>query len=242
MNRDPCSSPQVIPEASLEKTPPFQASKWISIALLCEENELLNLFGVLDEPTMVSIAGVNENGKEITSLEQFFSDYKKYIQALKEGQMPPHAFLQEAFTKALSLDVKDFRKIPVGDSRNLVRIVKPVIQMQPYSFTYSETDGRFHEKVYSLDSIPWGVQFSYPQIYQDPVTKEVKKVFGDPEFANTPLFKKLQHWIRENTTPTPFLIGEKKINVPMRIGKIPLPWLNNHPSLLKKMLKVCAHG
>lgn len=234
------SSSKLIPEISLANSTALQASKWISLSLLCDEAELKNLFESLGEFFLVSIAGVNEAGKEITSLENFLSDYRTYIEALKQGTLPSSAFIQEALTKGLSSSLDHFGKIVLGDGRSIVRIVKPVIQIQASFFIYSQTDGKFHEKAFSQDSIPWGLQFSYPQLFQEVETKEIKKVLSDSTFPNTLLFKKLQEWVRNHTTPTPFLIGEKKINLSARIGKSQKSWLNQHPSLLNKGLRVIA--
>ncbi len=60
--------------------------------------------------------------------------------------------------------------------------------------------------VLSRKSVTWGLQFSYPQLYQDPRTRQIFKVTDTPEFPNTALFSKLQKWIRSETLPTPFQV------------------------------------
>lgn len=229
-----------IPESTLEKSFPLQASKWTTLTLLCDEIELSKLFESLGEFFLVSISGVSLEGREISTVEEFLANYKDYLSILKAGDFPDTNFVREVFTKGLSVSLDHFRKITLKDGRSLIRIVKPVIQIEPCFFLYSQTDQKFHEKAYSADSIPWGLQFSYPQLFQEPESKIIKKIFQDPEYPNGLLFKKIQHWIRNHSTPTPFQIGEKKINAPFRLGKNALPWLNEHPSLKSKGLKVIS--
>ena len=107
---------------------------------------------------------------------------------------------------------------------------------------YSEHDGKFRPMVFGLDSVTWGLQFSYPQLFMDGRTKEAFAVVESEEFPNTALFHQLQRWMRQNTLPTPFLVDGKRVNSPIRLGKACLPWINRHPQLAPKHLQVLAHG
>lgn len=99
----------------------------------------------------------------------------------------------------------------------LVRILRPVIQVQPYTLHYSAYGEQFHEMTHSLDSFYWGLIFSYPQLYYNPKTQDVEKVAE--QFLNTSYFKSMQRWVRTHTVPTPFHVGDKIIHHPSRIGK-----------------------
>ena len=106
--------------------------------------------------------------------------------------------------------------------------------MQAHHFFFSPLDGKFHPMVLSNESISWGIQFSYPQLYQDPESRQIIKVSDGSVFPNTPLFSKLMKWMRSHTLPTPFLIEESRVNAPIRIGKSALTWIENHPQLKEK--------
>lgn len=227
-----------IPLSTLDKTPYFQASKWLTVSLLCDAQELDQLLGELGEIYIVSIGGINQEGEESVSKEKFLKDYQNYVEILKAGEQPIRSNLQSAFTKAFSLKLDHFCKIPVSESTNLVRIMKPVIQLQPHFFIYSQTDGKFHTKVFSADSISWGIQFSYPQLFQEAETKDVKSALLEETFPNGIVYKKLQQWMRKNSTVTPFLVEGKKVNVPLRLGKRCFSWINRHLGLRNKSIEV----
>jgi hypothetical protein len=91
--------------------------------------------------------------------------------------------------------------------------------------------------VFGINSISWGIQFSYPQLYQDE-NCQIQVVKPGPEFPNTVLFQKMQRWIRQHTIPTPFLTPYQRINAPIRMGRQVLNWINNHPQLKAKNLSI----
>lgn len=227
-----------IPLSSLEKAPAFQASKWLTFPLLCSVEELKDLLLTLGEPFIISLASINEEGQETVRTEQFLSDYEQYIQALKTGTLPDRNASQKSFTKALSNQLDHFCKIPAGENKYLIRLTKPVIQLQPYWFVYSDVDNKFHSMTFGKETITWGIQFSYPQLFQDPVTKEVHKVLTSEEFPNNAPFKAMQKWMRANSQATPFIIKNKRVNIPIRLGKQCFSWINQHPDLIAKDMKV----
>jgi hypothetical protein len=110
--------------------------------------------------------------------------------------------------------------------------------MQHHKLHFSQDDHQFRSMVLGLEAFPFGIQLSYPQLYQEPKTHELKKVLLDPSFENTPLYKKIKQWIKTNTRPISFLVEDKKVTIPCRIGKEALLFVNNHPWLIKKNLKV----
>ena len=91
---------------------------------------------------------------------------------------------------------------------------------------------------FGADCITWGLQFSYPQIYQDPVTLEISKADRNEELSNSELFKNLIRWQRLTTRPTPFLTEKGLENIPIRIGKSCFSWINNHPQFIEAKIKV----
>ncbi len=124
---------------------------------------------------------------------------------------------------------------PVADGRFLMKIGKPVIQIQAHFFTYSSLDGVFRPMTMGPESIFWGLQFSFPQIYQNPKTMELLEV---EESANSELFQKVRRWVRDATRATPFVVEGKKVNATIRIGKNCFSWIKNHPQLAAKKLGI----
>lgn len=222
----------------MSKPVAMQASKWLKVQLLVDASEMESLFTALgDFSIYVTGAVVLKAAGEITH-KVFLKAYEKYISALKEGVIPPESVYRQLFGAVLNKDPEALFAVAVGPDRQLLRVAKPVIQMQPHSMDYSPYDGKFRAMVYGLDSILWGVQFSYPQLFLDAETKEPENVDDSERFPNTVLFKNLQRWIRNHTLPTPFLVEGKKINVPIRLGKKCLPWINKHPQLAPKNIQV----
>lgn len=222
---------------SSDKAPHYQASKWLHFPLLCDVSELESLFLALGEIKIVALSGVNAEGDEIIPLESFFNHYNSYLNLIKTSEELPSSQLHRWFTSGLSLQLNHFCKIPVGENENIIRIVKPVLQIKPHWFSYSDADQKIRIDTLSLNNISWGLQFSYPQLFEDPQTKNVHKVLKE-NFPNNEPFKNLQKWIRVHTQATPFLVENRKINAPIRIGKACLPWIDEHKGLIKKGIKV----
>jgi hypothetical protein len=97
---------------------------------------------------------------------------------------------------------------------------------------YSPLDGVFRPMVLSSSSIFWGLQFSFPQVYQHPKTGEFFEV---EEFG---LFELVRKWSREFTVATPMIVEGKRTNIPIRLGKRCFSWINTHPQLQMKGLSI----
>jgi hypothetical protein len=124
----------------------------------------------------------------------------------------------------------------------LIKPLKPVIQLQAHHFFYSTLDKKFHPMVLSQESVTWGLQFAYPQLYQDPKTRQVIKVTDSAEFPNSALFSQFSKWIRNATLPTPFEVEGVRVNSPIRIGKKMLGWIQQHPQLKKQGITIFRKG
>ena len=216
----------------------MQATKWLKVQLLADVGEIESLFTALGDFSIYNCGAVVPKGGGEVSQKNFLKAYEKYITALKEGQIPLETVYRQMFSAVLNRDTEALFPVSVGVDRQLLRINKPVIQMQPHSMDYSPFDGKFRTMVYGTDSILWGIQFSYPQLFLDPETKAAENVDESERFPNTSLFKGLQRWIRNQTIPTPFIVEGKKVNVPMRLGKKCLSWINHHPQLVAKDIVV----
>lgn len=217
--------------------PSYQASKWQACHVLIDASEMEDLFCALGDFWIVQISGLIPIGQEIIQKADFLSMFGGYIDALKCGEIPSDSRVRTYFSSAFTVDLNALYAVKVNQEQCAVKISKPVVQLQAHRFDYSPADGKFRSMVLGYDSIHWGLQFSYPHLYQDE-NLEVFTVREGPQFPNTALYKRLQKWVRSHTLATPFEVEGRTVNVPVRLGRKCLSWINAHPQLHAKGLKV----
>lgn len=215
----------------------LQASKWQQIPVLIDENEMEALLSELGQFWIVRTSGVIPEGEEVISQGDFLHAYEHYIHALKKGEITQDPRIRLYFSAVWTTFPEALYRVMLNNNQGLVKVVQPVIQLQAHRFDYSFADQTFRSMVMGYDSVSWGIQFSYPHLYQDD-DLNVLKVKETSQFPNTALFKKLQQWVRNHTIATPFEVEGKKVNVPIRLGKKCLQWINDHPQLQAKGLRV----
>ncbi|MFI0434908.1 MAG: hypothetical protein ACH350_04165 [Parachlamydiaceae bacterium] len=215
----------------------LQASKWQQIPLLINENEMGELLTCLGSFWMVQTSGVVPIGKEIIEHESFLEVYRSYIAELKQGIDPKNPLIKPYFSSVWTASCDPLYRVKINEKTCLVKVMRPVVQLQAHRFDYSYADGTFRSMVLGSNSILWGIQFSYPHLYQDE-NFQIVTLKEEDRFPNTALFKKIQQWSRGHTIPTPFEVDGKKINVPIRLGKQCLQWINTYPQLQAKGLRV----
>lgn len=215
----------------------LQASKWLKLPVLVDENEMAALLAALGEYWMFTIGGVIPQGSGCLSQQEFLHAYQEYVQLLKKGKKPEDRAFKRIFSSVFTCSLDALYTVPLPNQQQLIKIDKPVVQLQMHRFDYSSIDGKFRSMVLGPDSISWGIQFSYPQLYQDE-QMQIKQVKDEKEFPNTSLFRRLQQWVRHHTIATPFLVDHQLTNVPIRLGKQCLAWINHHPQLAAKGLQV----
>lgn len=217
---------------------PLQASKWLKSQALIDGQEMRRLFEALGSFHLFLSGILCNRGQEELSRKHFFDRYDAYIESLKAGELPDPSAYRQVFSPVMTKTTDALYAVLMGEDQQLVRVSKPVIQLQAHHMGYSREDGQFRTMVFGSDSIPWGIQFSYPQLYQDNETKDVELTRHSTQFPNTELFHLLQKWMRNNTIPTPFHVNDEVVNVPVRLGKQCLDWINRHPSFAAKGISV----
>ncbi len=200
----------------------YQASKWLKVQALIDPEEMRDLLGFLAPFWIFPLTGLVDGSPIPPSV--FCEEYARWIEGLKRGEVPSSEALRKLVACAFIDDLSALWLQKTGE-KFLTKIAKPIIQVQAHFFSYSRVDGVIRPMSMGLESIFWGLQFSFPQVYQDPKTMELY------EIGRSPLFRKLQLWVRENTRPTPFLIDGKKMNSPIRLGKECFSWIEKHPQL-----------
>lgn len=206
----------------------YQASKWLKVQVLCDGEELAALFALLHPFKMYPLTGFATSTAAAISEESFLREYTSWIEGLKKGKIPSEAELKRILACAWTAHDDALWVQAVSGDRYLVKIAQPVLQVQAHFFTYSSVDGVFRPMSMGLGSVFWGLQISYPQIYQDPKTQELREAGACP---NAALFKQVRQWVRDRTRATPFIADGQKINVPIRLGKRCFSWIQNHPQL-----------
>lgn len=219
---------------------PMQASKWLDVQALVDGDEMSLLLEALSSPYLFMTGCVCKEGEASVSKATFLEAYGRYIQALKGGLMPDEKEFRPLFSAAMTVTPDVLYAVPVEGQRHILRVSKPAVQMQFHRLGYSTADDKFRAMAFGSNSIYWGLQFTYPQLYQDLSTHEVFHVDESNAFPNTVLFRTLQRWMRQHTIPTPFLVRGQRVNVSMRLGKNCLSWINQHPQLKKLDLAVAT--
>lgn len=219
-------------------TEPLQASKWLTAQVLLDTNEMTALLSSLQPYMMYCTSCVCSREEAIISQEKFLAAYDQYISELQRGHLLPESEYRHLFAAAMTRSGDALFAVPVDDERFFIRVAKPVVQLQSHRVGYSPADGKFRSMTYGPESISWGIQFSYPQLYHDPTTCEVHAVKANDMFPNTELFQQLQRWVRNNTSPVPFVVGTQVTNASIRLGKNCFGWINNHPQLVAKGIRV----
>lgn len=217
---------------------PLQASKWLDFQFLIDEIEMESLLNTLGDFEIFQVGTVCKVGEGSISKEKFLHHYKNYVECLKSGVLPNEKEFRPHFSSVFTAASDHLFQILVGDNRRIIRVQKPVLQLQVNNIAYSPIEGKFRGLVFGKDSILWGLQISYPQLFQDAMTKDVFDVLKHPQFLNTILLRQLQQWLRKNTIPTPFQVDKMQINVPIRLGKGCLSWINSHPQLVESNIRV----
>ncbi len=214
----------------------LQVSKWLKFQVLLDPEEMREL---LDRDLyLVNASEIISSSEALVAKEHFLEEYATYANALAQGRVPNETEFRSLFSTTLTADLAALYAIEVKQDRYLLKQIQPVIQMQAHSFFYSRIDGKFHPLVLSAESVTWGIQLAYPQLYQDPKTQKIVKVFEGDAFANTQLFQQMQRWMRDATLPTPFEVNGVRTNSTIRIGKKAMKWIENHPQLKEKEVNV----
>lgn len=230
-----------LPITAMKNERSAQASKWMHVRALLDVSELQELLMQSVPCFLVNIASVCSKDQMLTTSEQLINIYAGYIAALQQGDRQHIQSYKKQLCFALSKTLDIFYLMQLQAEKFLIKPKIPAIRMQQFHFHYIADQDDF-VTTYNLDhSISWGLEWSFPQFYQDPETYLPVEIFKDSTHPNTQLFKSIQKWMRDHTLPVPFLIEGKKKIAPFRIGKKCFEWINLYPSLSNRGLKIYEH-
>jgi hypothetical protein len=213
----------------------YQGSKYLKYQVLCDASELKNLFIRLNPFWIYPLTALG-SGDPINP-DSFIQVYGTWIEMLKQGKVPTDAELRVLLACVFAADPSSLWKQEIPGGRYIVKMGGPIVQVQAHFFSYSALDAVFRPMTMGANTIFWGLQFSFPQIYQEPKTMEFREV---DESLEADLFQKIKQWVRDETRATPFVVDEKKTNVPIRLGKNCFSWIHHHPQLLQQKIGVYA--
>jgi len=206
----------------------MEASRWASLYALLETAEISRLIDALSPFVILQASGICQPHERLWTKERFLEAHEAYIAPLRLEKLPPELSYRAAFSTAWSMDSEAVVAIPVEGERFLMRVVKPVVQLQIHRMHYSIDDQKFRSMVFGTDSISWGLHFTYPQLYLDPVTKEARQ---GKEFLNDALYRRLHKWLRDYTRPATFEHEGKRVVASARLGLEAIKWIAHHPQL-----------
>ena len=222
---------------------PFLASKWLHIELLVDVDEMKDLFQELDPVFLFSTMGIQAVGGSALSVEQFLGQYGRYVELLRSGKVVIDDEFRFAFTTLITRSLNAVQAIQIGENREIISPILPIVQMKLHRFDFSSIDHKIRPLVFGPNTISWGLQISYPQLFQDPISRQIEQANLSDRFENAALFRTIQLWMRKHTLPVPFLIDGKRVNATIRIGKKCLGWIHAHAELQKRKLVVeVLHG
>jgi len=214
----------------------LNVSKWIKHQVLLSEDEMKMFLSALSPHAFYNVSEVVSAEGSVITDEIFAEQYGKYVAAIKRGEIPDERQFRRYFSSVVSVAPDVLYAMEIKSGLYLIKPIQPVVQLQLHQFLPSEIDGKYYPMVLGNDSVTWGLQFSYPQIFQHPQTKVFARV--DAECPNTALFTQMAKWFRSHTVPTTFIWKEKTTSVPIRIGKEALSWIHHHPQLQSKGISV----
>lgn len=216
----------------------FFASKWLHLPFLVSSEELQLLFTEWKGASLF-LMGTPLLQEEIEiSFEIFLRAYEHILEDLKSGKNSEKSSWKRILPLAITQTRDAVYLQALEGGKYLLRMRQPVIQVQAHFFRYSPVDHSIRSMVMGEDCIFWGLQFSYPQIFQNPKTAEIQKSSILP---NEKLLLALRKWLRDVTLPTPFLLPNgSKVNSPIRLGKSCFSWISQHSKLAAQQLKVLS--
>ncbi len=217
----------------------MHCSKWLKHAALLESSALRDLLAEMGPLFFLPASGIVLEDSWRTSQDDFLARYDSYIESLLVTKAFPSAETRRFFSLMLSPSLDDFYAIKTGEGRFALKACKPVIQVQLYHAFISSFDHQIHSMALSPGSFAFGLQISYPQIYEDPKTHQFSKVLTSEEFASSLPFKKMVQWFRKNTKPAVLFIDQQRVCAPFRVGKEGRDFVGLHVELQKVLGGLC---
>lgn len=200
-------------------------SKWQKIQVLLDPIELKGLLQYLSPLFLLNTSGVIPREEISIEIEEFICIYEKYI-AMLQGKIPRERI---SLSYALTQRLENFAIVELSSNKYICRMIQPDVQMQAYSLLLDKS-GKPLSQVFSAGAASFGLQLSYPAIFQDALTGGVFSTAKN-SFAGWKLFSAIRSWIRSHTFPLPIHFQEKNSRLPIRLGRLAATWITSHVDL-----------
>lgn len=225
----------------LQKNPqevgPFLASKWQKFYLFLSPKEVENLFAFWSIDHLYLTGKVLE--RESLIVKNWIEKYANVLNAFWEGGSERNKLFSSILPAVISISEESLYRQDVSNGF-LVHMKDPCFVLQEHWFRYVPKDEKIYPMNFTNESLFWGLQFSYPQIFQDSKTKKIYNANLESSFGNAKLLILLRKWIREHTKPVSLQVGEMKHSTLFRIGKEYIKKIEDH-SQIKEFGKVNVH-
>ena len=217
-----------------EDQSPLEASKWLAFCLLVDPTEMEALVSTCAPFFLCNVSECVSKEEGLVERADFLRCYQNYVERLRSHEIPKRSDLRPFFSTAWSASKSALIASPVLSNQWIVKPLFPVIQLNAHFFSFSMETGRFHSMVHGGEMVPWGIQFSYPQLYICPVERKPSLSLKNKELVNNRLFAALKKWVRRFTRPARFYCGEKRLTATFRVSQSAARWMASYP-LLKQM-------
>lgn len=214
----------------------FSVSKWLKTQVLLDSKEMRACLEALSPVEFYNVSSIAARDQLDISHATFLKAYEKYVTALKQGMIPE--IDRPIFSSVATVEPDAIYAAEIQPGRWMAKLGKPVVQLQHHRFFASKIDHKVHPMVMSPESIYWGLQFAFPQIFFDGSGGNYTKTSDETLFPNSGLFNKLLKWLRTCSVPTTFIWDDHKVSTPLRLGKECFTWIENHPQLKEQGIKV----
>jgi len=215
---------------------PFQASKWLYQRVLLTSTEIKNLFDLLGAPFFFFLSKKGEQQDLACSFDQFLTSYESYLTSLKFDEKRVD---KRDFFLAISKNLDPFYLMALNEQECVIKFKRPVILVELFSFHYLKNQDKFIEGAHLENEIRFGLQFSFPQFYQDFFTRKAIEHYKDQGCENTLYFKSLQRALREISEPLylrhPF---GKQQRVSYRIGLGCKELIESHQDIKRQNIEI----
>lgn len=218
----------------------YRVSKWMNFQLLLNESELLELFKEIEVQHLLCLSHVGIYEDLYLSKQNYLNLYAKYLELLQKDTILESREIIKKLNVAIAYDFQDFYKIPLPDDKILIKMKSPSIQIKPFHFVYNHELEKFLPNVCSSSTIYFGLEISFPQIFQDPKTFVIKHIFKDQKLKSAQQFKKIRSFVRDHTQPARFQIKDNVKVATFRIGKKCINFAKSCPALKKEGLLIAG--
>lgn len=214
---------------------PARFSKWLRHVLLLSLEDMEACLDFLGSFCCIR-AGMTTQASIVVSKEEFLHYYTLYLEEMQHITHLASPALRRFFSLFWTVDPADVAPLLLSQDKILMKPIKPVVQVQLCHCLWNKQSHRIDPMALHADSFSFGLQISYPQIYEDPQTHQFSKVLLSQEFSATPLFLAFVQWMRAHTQPVVVSIAEKKIASTVRMGKKSVSLLALHQGLQRALV------